>query len=209
VGATARCLVVDDDGTVRHALTRVIQGHGLATIEAGSGAEALAILEREGEIPLCISDVHMAEMDGVTFLWKPPAISRHGRHHAFWRGRRDHGRVPADRGAGLHLEAGSHEEVRAWWTGAGEAPAVLQNRFYQKNSRAGSGSWTAEPESLINGADAGTPSRPRTHTPAALIAVARTLEDRGAPRLRGRLLQYIRLGAELHDIGKIGTRGPS
>ena len=54
--------------TVRHALTRVIQGHGLATIEAGSGAEALAILEREGEIPLCISDVHMAEMDGVTFL---------------------------------------------------------------------------------------------------------------------------------------------
>ena len=59
---------MDDDGTVRHALTRVIQGHGLATIEAGSGAEALAILEREGEIPLCISDVHMAEMDGVTFL---------------------------------------------------------------------------------------------------------------------------------------------
>ena len=29
---------------------------------------AVAILEREGEIPLCISDVHMAEMDGVTFL---------------------------------------------------------------------------------------------------------------------------------------------
>ena len=57
---------MDDDGTVRHALTRVIQGHGLATIEAGSGAEALAILEREGEIPLCISDVHMAEMDGVS-----------------------------------------------------------------------------------------------------------------------------------------------
>ena len=43
-------------------------GHGLATVEAGSGAEALAVLEREGEIPLCISDMHMPEMDGVTFL---------------------------------------------------------------------------------------------------------------------------------------------
>ena len=42
--------------------------HGLATIEAGSGAEALAVLEREGEIPLVISDIYMPEMDGVTFL---------------------------------------------------------------------------------------------------------------------------------------------
>jgi two-component system C4-dicarboxylate transport response regulator DctD len=59
---------VDDDASVRGALAKVIAGHGLATTEAASGVEALALLRREGEVPLCISDVHMAEMDGVTFL---------------------------------------------------------------------------------------------------------------------------------------------
>ena len=37
-------------------------------VEASSGAEALAILESEGEIPIVISDIYMPEMDGVTFL---------------------------------------------------------------------------------------------------------------------------------------------
>ena len=32
------------------------------------GAEALEVLEREGEIPVCISDIYMPEMDGLTFL---------------------------------------------------------------------------------------------------------------------------------------------
>jgi DNA-binding NtrC family response regulator len=68
VGATARCLVVDDDAQVRHAIARIIEGHGLATIEAESGAEALALLQREGEIPLVISDIQMPEMDGIAFL---------------------------------------------------------------------------------------------------------------------------------------------
>ena len=36
---------MDDDGTVRHALTRVIQGHGLATIEAGYGQGRFTLLE--------------------------------------------------------------------------------------------------------------------------------------------------------------------
>ena len=66
--ASAHCLVVDDDPQVRHALARVIQAHGLATRRGLSGAEALAILESQGEVPLVISDIHMPEMDGVTFL---------------------------------------------------------------------------------------------------------------------------------------------
>jgi two-component system, cell cycle sensor histidine kinase and response regulator CckA len=60
--------VVDDDAQVRHSLAKVIEAHGLATIEASSGAEALAILERNGEVPLVISDIYMPEMDGVTFI---------------------------------------------------------------------------------------------------------------------------------------------
>ena len=59
---------MDDDAQVRHSLARVIEAHGLSTIEASSGAEALAILERDGEVPLVISDIYMPEMDGVTFI---------------------------------------------------------------------------------------------------------------------------------------------
>jgi len=59
---------VDDDAQVRHVLARVIQAHGLSAVEASSGAEALAVLARDGDIPVCISDIYMPEMDGVTFL---------------------------------------------------------------------------------------------------------------------------------------------
>ena len=62
------CLVVDDDAQVRHSLARVIQAHGLATVEASSGTEALAILESQGEIPIVISDIYMPEMDGWEFI---------------------------------------------------------------------------------------------------------------------------------------------
>jgi CheY-like chemotaxis protein len=45
---TARCLIVDDDAQVRQVLARVVATHGLSPIEAGTGAEALAALERGG-----------------------------------------------------------------------------------------------------------------------------------------------------------------
>jgi DNA-binding NtrC family response regulator len=67
-GARARCLIVDDDAQVRQVLSRVIATQGLSPIEATSGADALAVLKREGEVPVCISDIYMPEMDGVTFL---------------------------------------------------------------------------------------------------------------------------------------------
>src|SRR5919112_2964448 len=64
----ARCLIVDDDSQVRQVLARVIATQGLSPIEATSGADALAVLRREGEVPVCISDIYMPEMDGVSFL---------------------------------------------------------------------------------------------------------------------------------------------
>ncbi|HEX5574821.1 MAG TPA: response regulator, partial [Gemmatimonadales bacterium] len=67
-GGTARCLIVDDDPQVRQVLTRVIATQGLSPMEASSGADALSLLKREGEVPVCISDIYMPEMDGVTFL---------------------------------------------------------------------------------------------------------------------------------------------
>ena len=46
---SARCLIVDDDSLVRHALVRVIEGQGLSCLEAGSGEEALELLAKSGE----------------------------------------------------------------------------------------------------------------------------------------------------------------
>jgi response regulator RpfG family c-di-GMP phosphodiesterase len=205
--------VVDDDGAVRRALARVIEGHGLATVEAASGAEALAILHREGEIPVCISDVHMAEMDGVTFL------------------REALGLFPdmaiimltgvADVTTAVEcLKLGAldyiskpvvMEEVRARVDKALEKrQLVLQNRFYQKNLETRVRELDRRnKESLINGVqtlvhaleakDAYTSG----HSSRVSRYAVKTAIHLGSV---GELLDHIRLGAELHDIGKIGTR---
>ena len=65
---TARCLIVDDDVQVRQSLTRAIEAHGLAVVQVASGLDALALLRENGEMPLCISDIQMPEMDGIAFL---------------------------------------------------------------------------------------------------------------------------------------------
>jgi putative two-component system response regulator len=62
-----RCLVVDDEPRLRRVLVRLLEGEGFQCREAGSGVEALALLEIE-PVPLLISDLRMPEMDGVTLL---------------------------------------------------------------------------------------------------------------------------------------------
>jgi putative nucleotidyltransferase with HDIG domain len=204
---------VDDDGTVRHALARVIQGHGLATLEAGSGVEALAILEREGEVPLCISDVHMAEMDGISFLRE--AIHRYPDMAVIML------TGVADVSVAVEcLQIGALdylskpvvvEEVRARVDKALEKrQLVLQNRFYQKNLEGRVRELDRRnKESLINGV------KTLVHALEAKDAYTSGHSSRVARYAQktaihlgyvGELLEHIRLGAELHDIGKIGTR---
>ncbi|MEZ4455666.1 MAG: response regulator [Gemmatimonadales bacterium] len=65
---TARTLIVDDDSQVRRSLCRVLQSLGVSPLEAGNGREALAVLEETGELPLIISDIYMPELDGLTLL---------------------------------------------------------------------------------------------------------------------------------------------
>jgi putative two-component system response regulator len=212
-GVSARCLVVDDDVSVRHALARVIEGHGLATIEAASGVEALAILGREGEIPLCISDVHMAEMDGVTFLRE--ALRRFPDMAIIML------TGVADVSTAVEcLKLGAldyiskpvmMDEVRARVDKALEKrQLVLQNRFYQRNLEGRVRELDRRnKESLINGVqtlvhaleakDAYTSG----HSSRVSRYAAKTAVHLGYV---GGLLEHIRLGAELHDIGKIGTR---
>src|SRR3989442_13759521 len=68
-----QCLVVDDEPRLRRVLVRLLEGDGFTCREAGSGVEALAVLEHE-RIPLVISDLRMPQMDGVTLLRE--AVSR-------------------------------------------------------------------------------------------------------------------------------------
>ena len=60
--------MVDDDPQVRSALVRVLESQGLACLEAENGEAALALLDAHGELALCLTDIHMPGMDGVSFL---------------------------------------------------------------------------------------------------------------------------------------------
>jgi response regulator RpfG family c-di-GMP phosphodiesterase len=68
ISPAPRCLIVDDDQQVRHAMAKAVESQGLSCAQAGNGEEALALLERVGEVPLCITDIFMPVMDGVAFL---------------------------------------------------------------------------------------------------------------------------------------------
>jgi putative nucleotidyltransferase with HDIG domain len=63
----SRCLVVDDEPRLRRVIVRLLEGEGFTCREAGSGTEALALLEEESA-PLVISDLRMPQMDGVALL---------------------------------------------------------------------------------------------------------------------------------------------
>jgi putative nucleotidyltransferase with HDIG domain len=204
---------VDDDAQVRHSLARVIEAHGLSTIEASSGAEALAILERDGEVPLVISDIYMPEMDGVTFIRE--ALQRFP----------DMAIVMLTGVAEvatavecLKLGALDYiskpvliEEVRARVDKALEKrDLVLQNRFYQQHlesrvrelDRRNRQSLINGVQMLVHALEAKDAYTSGHSTRVARYAV-KTAVQLG---YTGDRLEQLRLGGELHDIGKIGTR---
>ena len=205
--------MVDDDAQVRHSLARVIQAHGLATLEASSGTEALAILERQGELPLVISDIYMPEMDGVTFLRE--ALRRYpDMAFVMLTG------VAEVTTAVECLKLGALdyiskpvlvEEVRARVDKALEKrDLVLQNRFYQQHLESRVRELDRRnKQSLINGVqmlvhaleakDAYTSG----HSTRVSRYAVKTAVQLG---YTGERLEHLRLGGELHDIGKIGTR---
>src|ERR1041384_6382638 len=66
--ATERILVVDDEEPIREIISSMLSAAGYKTRQACSGMEALAILNASGEFELMLSDLMMAEMDGVALL---------------------------------------------------------------------------------------------------------------------------------------------
>jgi putative nucleotidyltransferase with HDIG domain len=63
-----RILVVDDEETIREIVSSMLGGAHFQTRQAASGVEALAILESGDEFDLVLSDLMMAEMDGMGLL---------------------------------------------------------------------------------------------------------------------------------------------
>jgi len=63
-----RILVVDDEETIREIVSSMLGGAHFQTRQAASGIEALAILESGDEFDLVLSDLIMAEMDGIALL---------------------------------------------------------------------------------------------------------------------------------------------
>ncbi|MGB9203372.1 MAG: HD domain-containing phosphohydrolase [Terriglobales bacterium] len=63
-----RILVVDDEETIREIVSSMLGGANFQTRQAASGIEALAILESGEDFDLVLSDLMMAEMDGIALL---------------------------------------------------------------------------------------------------------------------------------------------
>src|SRR2546430_11325111 len=57
-----KCLVVDDEPRLRRVLVRLLEGEGFTCAEAGSGVEALEMMQQD-PVPLVISDLRMPQMD--------------------------------------------------------------------------------------------------------------------------------------------------
>ena len=206
-----RCLVVDDEPRLRRVLVRLLEGEGFACAEAGSGVEALKEMERE-PVPLVISDLRMPEMDGVSLLrelitrWPETAVivvtavaEVESAVACLQMGALDYVAKP------FHLD-----EVRARVSQALDKRRLLiENRSYQQRLEERVQVQARRIEELflegvhalvfaLEAKDAYT----RGHSMRVAnysVAIARELDlDRD-------FIDTIALGAELHDVGKIGV----
>ena len=206
-----RCLVVDDEPRLRRVLVRLLEGEGFVCREAGSGVEALAQLEIES-VPLLISDLRMPEMDGVTLLrevtarWPETAVivvtavaEVESAVACLQMGALDYVAKP------FHLD-----EVRARVTQALDKRRLIQeNKSYQQHLEDRVEAQARRIEELfLEGVHALVHSLEakdgytRGHSIRVShysVNIARALD------LDKDMVDTIALGAELHDLGKIGV----
>lgn len=216
-GGTVHCLLVDDDPLVRRTLARVLQSQGMATVEVESAPRALEWLEREGPVPLLITDIYMPEMDGIELLrrvrrqWPDTAVlvitgvAEVGTAvECLQLGALDYLAKPVQL-----------EEVRARIHNALERHRLsLENRYLQQSyqerlesqlrelSRRNKEMFLGQIQMavrMLEKKDVYT----RGHSDRVAVYAVKTAVQMG---YTGEILDQIRLGGELHDIGKIGTR---
>ncbi|MCC8194800.1 MAG: response regulator [Deltaproteobacteria bacterium] len=65
---SVKALVVDDSGTQRGVVKRMLAVQCIGCLEAGDGREALDILEKNADIRLIITDFNMPRMDGIELV---------------------------------------------------------------------------------------------------------------------------------------------
>ena len=222
VAATAsrgavHCLLVDDDPLVRRTLARVLQSQGMSTVEVESASGALEWLEREGPVPLLITDIYMPGMDGIELLrrvrrtWPDTAVlvitgvAEVGTAvECLQQGALDYLANPVQL-----------DEVRARIHNALERHRLtLENRYlqqsYQERLEAQLRELVRRNKEMFLGQiqmavrmlekkDVYT----RGHSNRVAVYAVKTAVQMG---YTGEILDQIRLGGELHDIGKIGTR---
>lgn len=213
MAGAANCLIVDDEPSVRRSLVRMLQAQGFTCFEAGSGTEALGVLERIGEAPLVISDMRMPELDGIGLLETirqqypdTSVIMLTGMSETttavdcLHMGAADFLLKPISV-AELHARVSRVLEKRA---------LVLQNRFYQQHlERQVHEQAQRIQELFLQGVQmlARALEAKDAYTSGHSIRVSQYAVGT-AQRLGfdGVSLDGIRLGGELHDIGKIGMR---
>jgi len=211
--AHAQCLVVDDDQQVRETLVRVIRSQGLECVAFPSADEAIAVLDADPEVAVLISDIRMPGTDGVELLRRV---------------RRQHPDVAvimlsavADVQLAVEcLKLGALDyiakpmvigEVQARVARALEKRELtLQNRYYQQHLETEVRRQRARIEQLfLEGAQTlaqaleAKDAYTRGHSQRVREYAIRTALTLG---YTGDFLDNLGLGAELHDIGKIGTR---
>lgn len=207
-----RCLVVDDEPRLRSVLVRVLEAVGYRCAEAASGLEAVAALEAE-EFPIVLSDIRMPGMDGITLLrevrrrWPDVSVVMLTA-------------VAEVETAVACLQMGAFDyvakpfqvdEVRARVAQAlDKRRLVLENRQYQLHLADMVRAQAVRIEELflegvqtlvhaLEAKDAYT----KGHSARVTEYASRTARLLG---LSDSDIQIIELGAELHDIGKIGVR---
>jgi putative two-component system response regulator len=210
---TARCLIVDDDVKVRQSLARVIEAHGLAVVQVSSGVDALALLRENGEVPLCISDIHMPGINGIEFLREALRLFP-DMAILMLTGVSDVSTAVECLRIGALDYLNKPVMLEEVWARVDKAlekrDLVLKNRFYQANLEGRVRELDRlNKQSLINGVqmlvhaleakDAYTSG----HSARVARYAVKTAVQLG---FTGNRLEHIRLGGELHDIGKIGTR---
>src|SRR5712691_2941077 len=206
-----RCLVVDDEPRLRRVLVRLLEGEGFSCAEAGSGVEALQELEK-GAVPLVISDLRMPEMDGVTLLreiitrWPETAVivvtavaEVESAVACLQMGALDYVAKP------FHLD-----EVRARVSQAlDKRRLIIENRNYQQGLEERVEAQARRIEELfLEGVHAlvFALEAKDAYTRGHSMRVAHySVEIARAMDLDNDLIDTIALGAELHDVGKIGV----
>jgi len=214
---TVRILIVDDDKSVRRAIGRALGSQGYQVLEADSTEAALDLLTRVEPVPLVVSDIHMPGRDGIALLQElrllypdTAVIMLTGDGDVttavgcLKMGAVDYLSKPieVEEMRGRVASALRQQEVSLELRRLREAYRRDLELQVGELSRKNQAMYLAQVQMAVTMLEAKDPYTRGHSARVAQYAVA-TARRMG---LKPDLIDQIRLGGELHDIGKIGTR---